>query len=87
MPEDQKPEIPGEVLHRLKLNQEDVDELSKYFAASLRQHMRNDFYRDVGKGAFGLFRKAFVVLLLYLAWKGSGGEHGWFEPVRKFFMG
>lgn len=81
------PEIPGDVLHRLKLKQEDVDELSKYFAASLRKNMRNDFYQDVGKGAFGLIKKAGVVLLLYLAWKGSGGEHGWFEPVRKFFMG
>jgi hypothetical protein len=87
MSQDEKPEIPGEVLDRLNLKHEDVEELAQYFATSLRQQMRNDFYRDVGKGAFGLVRKAFVLLLLYLAWKGAGGEHGWFEPVRKFFMG
>jgi len=39
------------------------------------------------KGAFGVMRKGFYVLLLYLAWKGPGGEHGWFEPIRKFFIG
>lgn len=87
MPEDQMPEIPSELLQRLHLKQEDVEDLSKYFAASLRAHMRNDFYRDVGKGAFGLIRKFFIVILLYLAWKGSGADHGWVEPLRKFFMG
>ncbi|RKP50500.1 hypothetical protein [Trinickia fusca] len=86
MQDDQMPEIPREVLQRLNLKQEHVDELSRYFAASLRQYMRNDFYRDVGEGAFGLIRKAVLVVLLYLAWKGSGGEHSWFEPIRKFFM-
>jgi hypothetical protein len=87
MPEDQMPEISGEVLQRLNLKQEDVAELSKYFSAALRQNMRNDFYRDVGKGAFGLIKKAWLVLLLYLAWRGAGGATGWFEPVRKFLMG
>lgn len=87
MPEDQMPEISGETLQRLNLRQEDVHELSKFFAASLRENMRNDFYRDVGKGSFGLFRKAFFVIVIYLAWKGSGAEHGWVEPIRKFFLG
>ena len=87
MPEDQIPEISGETLQRLNLRQEDVHELSRFFAASLRESMRNDFYRDVGKGSFGLVRKAVVVVLLYLAWKGAGAEHGWIEPLRKFLLG
>jgi hypothetical protein len=87
MPEDHMPEISGETLKRLNLHPEDLQELSRYFVASLRQNMRNDFYRDVGKGSFGLVRKAVVVVLLYLAWKGAGAEHGWIEPLRKFFMG
>ena len=86
MQDDHVPEIPGEILQRLNLNQEHIDDLSRYFAASLRQYMRNDFYRDVCEGAFVLIRKGMLVVLLYLAWKGSGGEHSWFEPIRKFFM-
>jgi hypothetical protein len=87
MPEDQMPEISGETLQRLNMRQEDLHELSKFFAASLRENMRDDFYRDVGKGSFGLVRKAVMAVLLYLLWKVAGAEHGWVEPLRKFLMG
>lgn len=87
MPEEQLPEIPEELLKRLNVSKDDAHVLGRFFAASVREQMQNEFYRDVGKGAFGLLKKALIVGALYLAWRGAGGSAGWLESFRKFFIG
>jgi hypothetical protein len=87
MPEDQMPEFPAELLERFKLNERDVELISTYLMASMRRQMRNEFYRDVGKGVVRVGWKVVLAIGLYLAWKGSGGPSGWLEPVRKFLVG